>query len=602
MSRDNLNMLACLNTFGKKPIDILLELIQIEAYDLDINESYFTKTLSEKLQKKYDITIPNILLNKWVSSKFNKKNNKLVLNTCNESLDVYIKKIEAKEDEFNKEMKEIRNDFKKYAKTMYDLSLTDGNVRDVFNNYFYIDSCYENLSSEDAETKKSKLAFIFSRYMKYLFENKHKYLDKIENFGVANQIRKVVINEDKDIIDRKFLEGCDVYIDTPIMIKSLGYDGKELADSYTEILNAIKKSGARLCFFEHSFDELWGILFSFKKNIAQNFLDTKGVNQFLRAREEYKKDGIELSLDEKTVLESIKKIGCDIRLHINNEDLSGNSCFKYWSFNEAKFTDIVNNRYNSRTVSQTCIERDVKSISSISRLREKSDIKAPTSYKDGKFFLLSDNYTLIECLKEYYKDEEPNDTFQLNELIFENTILFELWQNIFDNNTFNKALFRSKCFAFNEIDEKFKDKLYRICRKYDRYMPEKNMSKQFIAHPELEEEVYKQVLKTKEYNDNYLEQVMNNIVIQNEEKLKNEIIIKMSEEAKKKDSEYEHNIEKEKEKATNDRQEFIINNGIKNLKRNPWNWIIFRLKKFFNKDLDEYTYYRLKLKKIIDIE
>jgi len=602
MDQNSINMLACLASFGKKPIDILLELIQFELYTLNIDESDFIKKLSQRLQNIYDITIPDILLTKWIDSKFTKQNNKLVLDTCKEDIRNYIAKIKDKEEAFNKKMAAIRKSFQEYAKESYRLDCNNEEIKEAFNNYFYIDLCYQQNDSLN-KTNKSEISFVFSQYMRHLWEKKSDYLETVENFGVVNQIRKIVINEDN--IDKKFLEDCSIYIDTPIMMKTLGYDGKALGDSYTELIYNLKEAGAKVCFFEHSFDELWGILFGFKKNIAQNFLDAKGVNQFLRARDEYKNDkkvSKELSLDENVIRNEIKNLGCDIRAHIDEKELDTDNDFQNWVFDEKKLTDIINDTYHEQN--QSRIEKDVKSIAAIARLREKNKIKFPNSYKHGKFFLLTDNYTLIQSIKSYYQD---NDNNNLNELIFENTILFELWQNLFDNNTFNKTLFRSKCFAFTEIDDKFKEKLYKICRQMDRYEPEKNISDQFIEHPELEEEIYSQILSEKNYDDEYLKRIINNTVKQKEEKTANQLNAakaetkKVAENAKLKEEEYKLNIEKEKERAANDIQK-LINKKIE--KHRKWWQFLLWIERLFtkNKTIDEIVYYEAKAKKSLGIE
>ena len=604
MEQNSTNMLVCLASFGKKPMDILLELIQFELYTLNIDESDFIKKLSRKLQNIYDITIPDILLTKWIDCKFTKKDKKLVLNTCKEDIRSYIATIKNKEEDFNKKMAEIRKSFQQYANETYKLHFNNEEIKEVFNDYFYIDLCYQNNTSLN-KTNRSEISFVFNQYMRHLWNEKSDYLDIIENFGVVNQIRKIVINEDN--IDKKFLEDCNIYIDTPIMMKALGYDGKALGDSYTELIDKLKEAGAKVCFFEHSFDELWGILFSFKKNIAQNFLDAKGVNQFLRARKEYKNDekvSKELSLDENVIRNEIKNLECDILAHIDEKELDTDDDFQNWVFDENKLTDIIRNRYHEQNMYQNRIEKDVTSIAAIARLREKEKIKFPNSYKHGKFFLLTDNYTLIQSIKSYYQDNEDNN---LNELIFENTILFELWQNLFDNNTFNKALFRSKCFAFTEIDDKFKEKLYKICRKMDRYEPEKNMSDQFIEHPELEEEIYSQTLSKKNYNDEYLKRIINNTVKQKEEKTANQLNAakaetkKVAENAKVKEEEYKLNIERERERAANDIQK-LINKKIE--KHRKWWQFLLWIERLFtkNKTIDEIVYYEAKAKKSLGIE
>lgn len=89
----------------------------------------------------------------------------------------------------------------------------------------------------------------------------------------------------------------------------------------------------------------------------------------------------------------------------------------------------------------------------------------------------------------------------------------------------------------------------------------KNIIEKFINNPSLEE-IYKQTLKNKNKKncnlDNVdLKKIIDDVVIKNEEKFKEEIVNKANENAKIKEKEYEENIEREREKARNEIQKLI---------------------------------------------
>ena len=141
----------------------------------------------------------------------------------------------------------------------------------------------------------------------------------------------------------------------------------------------------------------------------------------------------------------------------------------------------------------------------------------------------------------------------------------------------------------------------------DRYEPEKNMSDQFIEHPELEEEIYSQTLSKKNYNDEYLKRIINNTVKQKEEKTANQLNAakaetkKVAENAKVKEEEYKLNIERERERAANDIQK-LINKKIE--KHRKWWQFLLWIERLFtkNKTIDEIVYYEAKAKKSLGIE
>ena len=606
MNQDNMNMMVCLENFGKKPVDMLLELVQFEAYFFDPLESNFVNNIYNTLKKKYDITIAHFILKKWIDTKFDIRDEKLILTTCKEDIHTYIAKIKQKEKLFNDKIAEIRRSFGKYAKDKYGVDFNNEEIKRVFNQYFYTSAIQQKDMTQNSE-KEIKISFVFNNYLKYLWESddKKKYLSTIEAFGIANQIRQTVINEDS--VDKHFLKDCRIFIDTPIMMKTLGYDGQEIANSYEEMVNALQRAGASLAFFEHSFDELWGILFSFKKNIAQNILDAKGVNRFLLARQELrKKEKKELSLDKDTVQNNIEELLCVIVGHLSEKDLNTDFDKNEWVFDMERMRAIIKEHYNNQDSYSARIEKDVKSIAAISRLRLKEGITQVSSYKDAKFFLLTDNYALIRSIKEYYQTEDEISYHNgFNELIFENTILFDLWQNLFDNNNLNKSLLRSKCFAFNEIDDKFKEVLYKICRQMDRYEPEKNVSEQFIAHPEFEQEIYAQTLRTENYDEKYLQRVINNTVEDQENNRKRELdehkekINKLEESIKQKNNDHSKDIEEEREKAIQEVKRDLLDRKIKELRLSFFHRLYVFIRRKFDSEFDSNSYYETRAKKIL---
>ena len=107
------------------------------------------------------------------------------------------------------------------------------------------------------------------------------------------------------------------------------------------------------------------------------------------------------------------------------------------------------------------------------------------------------------------------------------------------DSSLNKSLFRSKCFALNTIDEKFKDTLYREARKIEAYNSELEISDVFIDSPDIEEEIFKITLKDKKTNEQYLSRIMENKVAKRRKEHEKEINKKNTEiDSLKKENEF----------------------------------------------------------------
>lgn len=611
---DKINRLAYLNTLdeNKKPLDLLLEIIEIESYKYDFNQlgiiSTDGKSIKDIINNKYNIEIEDYILTKWINDKFYLENNKIRLRNKNnsESLEKKIGKIEAGEKKFLEQVSEIRNDFINFAREKFNIKYNNEQSKNIFNEYIYTVAQEKNVESKD-----SRNYFVFQEYLSYLCKNNLKALEIIENFGVANQIQDLVLNGDTD--KPKFLNDCIIFLDTPIIMKRLGYDGIELSDIYKSFFSDLTKAGATLKIFTHTFEELWGILFNFKRCVSQNIFDAKGVNTFLKARKQFITErNIELSLSKEIIQQNILNIGIDFFDISEDDNLENTTDYSEWNFDPDTYRKHVINTDENYEKYKTRLEKDIQSISAVSRLRQRNKIKKIENFEDGKYYLLVDNYALVNAIKSYYKEKE--ERYKKNELLLENTIIFNLWQNLSNNGNLNKALFRSKCFALNTIDDNFKDALYREARRIEAYNAEIEINQQLINDPTLENEVFAETIRNNKMDKEYISKTLLNSISQKEVQTK-ELIKKQQKELQQKDFEiqktqidynnlinkYEQSedahqkimaeqIEKTKDesnKAVIDSQISTILNTINHISKSFLTKIHFLLKKIKNKNLDK---------------
>lgn len=346
------------------------------------------------------------------------------------------------------------------------------------------------------------------------------------------------MNGESDKLD--FLKGCIIFFDTPIIMKRLGYDGIELSDVYKNFFEDLKKTGATLKVFEHTFEELWGILFNFKRCVAQNIFDAKGVNTFLKARKSFLDErNEELSLTKEIIRDNIKRLDIEIFDISADDNVENTTDFSAGEFDEESLRKHIISEDESYEKYKARLDKDIQSIAAISRLRQREGISKIDSFEDGKYYLLVDNYALVNAIKAYYKELEKKN--RKNELLLENTIIFNLWQNLSNNSELNKSLFRSKCFALNTIDEKFKDVLYRETRKIEAYNADIEINQQLVNNPSLENEVFAESIKDNKFDKEYIAKTILNTITKKEKELKKQ----HQEELKKKDAEIQ---QKENEK------------------------------------------------------
>lgn len=526
----NINRLAYLNSLNKKPQQILLELIQLESFVYTFEECSSRTSSNENIRDiiftKYKLDINQAILNRLISNNFKLLDKKLVSkNTVSLSeFENFVSSTINSENEFLDKVANVRKKFIDFTKDNYNKKISDEEAKKIFSQYIYSATI-----EQDIDDDSSGLYFIFKKFLLNCLDNDIDSLGIIEDFGIANQIQYLVIDDFEN--DSKFLEGCTIFVDTPILIKRLGYDGLSFWNDYKEIFNQICNAGATLKIFAHTFDELWGILFNFKKCIAQNILDAKGVATFLKARQDfaatiskekpnYEVDDI-LTLDKERLITNIINLKIEIIDDIQEEDLNENN-YKKWEFDSEKFKTILLNCSSNLENYPLRVDRDVQSISSITRLRKAIEIdNRSKKFKDYKYFLLVDNYMLVKAINEYHKDAD--EKWGCNELLLENSLLFSLWQNLSDNANINKTLFRSKCFAMNVINGEFKDRLYRETRRLEIYsqLPVKDS---IIASPDIIDNVYDKSIKDNNNIDKaYIASTIKNEIEKKQKELENKV-------------------------------------------------------------------------------
>lgn len=509
---NNIDKIAYLNTLGvKKPLELLLEIIEVDCYRYDFKQlDIFTsdnKSVVDILADEYSINISEYILKKWLSTYFILEAGKLKLKKTEENLSSKIMRINDGQKVFLNQIGNIRNLFMEFSKKEFNVKIDKEIAKKVFDEYIYTVSLEKTTNIESFQTK---YYYIFQKFLKELYNRDRDDLSLIEDFGIANQIQNIVVNGIYD--DKEFLKGCVIFLDTPILMKLLGYDGMDLSVSYKAFIDDLRLAGATIKVFEHSFEELWSILFNFKRCVAQNNFNGKGVMTFLRARKEFldsleKKD---LSLDKNEVRNNIRMLGFEISDISAEDNLEEKNNYSDWEFDTAFLKECLLNADSSYQKYETRLNMDIRSIVSISRMRQKFGIKNSENLKQGKFYLLVDNYALISALKEYYK--RMSEKKYRNELMFENTIVFDLWQNLSGKDSLNRSLFRSKCFALNTIDEQFKETLYRETRKLEIYESEIKIDHQLISDPNIENSVYEEIIRNNRIDEEYMSKTLRNVI------------------------------------------------------------------------------------------
>lgn len=496
---------------NKKPNELFLELLMEYFWDFQFTELEFNELKKDsieehikKIEHKYGINFPSYLLKIWFNNEFKLKENKLVLNkyiglSISEIEDKFNKSKEE-EKKFTLKLSEIREKFIEYCKK-YKITISKEEAKSIllmydYGTYSLYDDNEININDTELAKRQKQINLLFFEFSQELLKNEDTR-DIIESCGISNQFSKMVFT--RDVLYSKLFNNTTFYIDTPIILKYLGYAGVDIQQCYYDLLSSIKKCNSEIIVFPHVISEVLSIIYTLQLKVAQGFFNAPNVNEFLKAKSENKN----IPIKEDDVINKIKG-----EIKIDN--------FNY-TFEEKDFCNIlideiklkeymlseykINNSNNNKSLTDARIEVDVKSTSlvSINKMMNKK-----------LYFLLTPNYAFKKAVKRYH-DENIKVKDDFYEVITENDVVFNLWQN--SGNNFNdsfKTFFRLKCFSYLKIDDKFRDEFYiKYRRLYE--LQNKNadyLEALFVGYPNLLYTAYnKNLLKDEDYNTVFMETI-----------------------------------------------------------------------------------------------
>ncbi len=202
--------------------------------------------------------------------------------------------------------------------------------------------------------------FLLASFVRHLQETQAAALDHLETIVKGHMLANAIFLPDPGSVLRKF-RGTEVYFDTPFLIDALGYGGESQQAPCLELLDLLYETGAELRCFDHTRDEVLGVLQACVDLMRSgNGRGTSSGPDILR---NFHSEGLS-STDVMMKMNSLEK---DLRrLHIRVVDKPGYEA--QYQIDEEAFGQEIDESLNYRRERQ--IARDVDSISAIMRLRK----------------------------------------------------------------------------------------------------------------------------------------------------------------------------------------------------------------------------------------
>jgi len=226
---------------------------------------------------------------------------------------------------------------------------------------------------------------MIGKYILHIYKSSPNKLDSFILLLKGHMIANAILCPDLQDVKNNY-KNLTFYLDTPLVIQLLGFEGIFKKEAIEELVKLLKKLKAEIAIFEHTYDEVHDVLERSADYIDKN--DGRGPIVIEARKNKTKKSDILLFLAD--LKDSIVEKGISIK-----KTPSHTSTFQ---INEDAFENTLDNTLSYRN--KNAKSKDIESVRSIYELR-KGDY--PRSLEDSKAVLVTSNTQFSKAAYEFGK-------------------------------------------------------------------------------------------------------------------------------------------------------------------------------------------------------
>lgn len=257
---------------------------------------------------------------------------------------------------------------------------------------------YDKSSLPHVEMQKKEI-YLFSKYVEHLEAQEPELFKNLVDVAVGHTLSNIMnCGDDFKKLSKPSLDGINLYLDTRFILRLIGAEGILFNNVYSKLVKELNNEGLNLCIFNHTFDEIDGILQNALFFIDAPTYQPLKASPVLRYFKElgYKETDVQLFINKlEATLEKYNigiKEGPDPNTHIKYQIDEG----------ELESTIIETYQWTDMRVSQKehVILKDVQSISYIYKFREGNK---PHTINQSKYIFVTTNSKLAYASKKFEK-------------------------------------------------------------------------------------------------------------------------------------------------------------------------------------------------------
>lgn len=294
---------------------------------------------------------------------------------------------------------EVLRKFKEFCKEQYDEDITDEQAEKSFISYLknhdleILFATQEKSSLPNVTSSKHEL-FLINKFIEYTYETGSDIFDFIVEIAIGHILANAIFyNMELKKFEGK-LKNIHFYFDTRFILRLSGVEGEARKKAYSDFIKILNQQEAALFIFEHTYEEISGILERCRKWINNPGYDPSKASITLKyfIEQGYTESDIDRFL-------SIKFPGTLSLYSIKVIEPPDPDQYRHYQIDEIKLHDYIADIYNIEEWEKDfTIQKDINSISAINRLRRNG---RPRSIREAKYLFITTNSALAFANRKF---------------------------------------------------------------------------------------------------------------------------------------------------------------------------------------------------------
>lgn len=295
-----------------------------------------------------------------------------------------------------KKQEELNERIVEFMKKKYNISLKVLEAEKYFLSYIeknQILSIKQSIIYNKQEESDKSFQYYIGKFIQKVVEEESYLLEYIEDIIKGLMISTTVFVKSVSNIKQNFMD-TKVYMDTPLIMSILGLSGKDRGSTSKELLDLLSENNIHVRCFEHSIEEVKGILYAYETNILD-----KGYSGIYGPAVEYFIEKEFHASDIHLLSENIEDTLNKMNIKVEETPPYNNKCY----IDESELKEYLIENIKYKKDKESAVEKDVASISAILRLRK--GLKSDKIERCRALFVTSNN-DLVKSINKYMKADD----------------------------------------------------------------------------------------------------------------------------------------------------------------------------------------------------